>query len=228
MKIKIYQSFYDSKQYALLDKAFIPYSNLKNENPEIHEYPFLLDLYSKNKNYDGYWGMVSWIFGAKAALTSDLNGEKFIEMISQNPGYDVYHFNPFPHIQQHYINPFTHAEDYHHPGMTEYIDNLLTELGYENLNIRETKFLPEHFIYCSYYIGNSKFWERWIEFLQTCIYISEKNEKLNNYLHGYTSIHNGKPNTYNFSFVIERFVALFAHLNPSTIKVKGFSKGFTF
>lgn len=226
MKIKIYQSFFESNQYAVLDNAFIPYNNLANENPDAREYPLILDLYSKNKDYDGYWGMVSWLFRYKTKLTGDptgLTGERFIEMINENPGYDVYHFNPFPQIPKSYKNPFTHADEFHHPGMISYIDGLVSELGYKNFNTREVNFLPEHFIYCSYYIGNSKFWERWIVFLQTCMFVSEKNEELKNYLHGKTSNHNGFTNCYNFPFVMERLVALFAHLNANTIKTIGFT-----
>lgn len=219
MNIKIYQSFYDSRQIALLDHAFIPYNNLANENPDAREYPLILDLYSKNRNYDGHWGLLSWKFKNKARL----NGEEFIEMIDSKPGYDLYHFNPFPYISHAYANPFIHADEFHHIGMASYIDDLMLEMGYKDFKVREENFLPEHFIYCSFYIGNSFFWERWISFLQTCVYVSEKNEHLRNYLHGRTSNHDNIPNFYNFSFVIERLVGLFAHLNARTIKTIGFT-----
>lgn len=217
--MKIYQSFYKPEQVASLDTDFIPYNNLKNEKPLLREYPFLLDLYDKNRNYDGYWGIVSPLFGFKTKTT----GARFKELILSNPGYDVYHFNAYPQMEFLYLNPFMQADEYHHRGMANYINKLVQALGYQNFDVTETRFATEHFIYCSYYVGNSKFWDRWIPFLQACIYTSENNPELNAYLYGYSSIHDGRTDISNFSFVIERLVGLFAHLNSNLIRVKCFT-----
>lgn len=214
--MRIYQAFFKPSQVASLDKEFIPYNNLKNEEPLLHEYPLLLDLYDKNQGYDGYWGMVSAKFKEKTGI----DGQTAKNLINHNPGYDVYHYNPFPKQAQAYINPFVQADHYYHPGMVDYVNKLLIELGYD-LDIKYIKIDADHFMYCSYYVGNFKFWSRWIPFLQTCIFVSNKEPDLKNYLYGYTSKHGDSENFFNFPFVVERLVSLFVHLN-SDIKVKQF------
>jgi hypothetical protein len=217
MNIKISQAFYKPEQFAMLQHAFIPYNNIKNEQPLLREYPFILDLYKKNRNFDGYWGLVSWAFTFKTKLT----GEQALEMIHSNPGYDLYHFNSFTEMTVNYVNPFTQADEFHHKGMLEFINGILTRLGYTG-DIAEVRFAPEQFIYCSHYIGNQYFWDRWHAFLTTCIEVAESDPKLNEYLHAYLSIHDNKSEITNFSFVVERLVSLFVHIHSSTLKIKMF------
>jgi hypothetical protein len=217
--IKIYQSYFEPEQYAMLDPAFIPYDNIKNVNPLLREYPLLLDLYERNRQYDGYWGMVSRLFYQKTAMT----GADFIERINAAPGYDVYHVNAFPHIINSYPNPFVQGEVEAHPGMLQYTNRLMRKLGYEGFSINTERFKPQNFVHCSYYVGNQHFWERWITFAKTCVYVSENDEELSNYLYGATSSHEDKVMFANFSFVMERLVTLFLHITPQ-IKANGFMR----
>jgi hypothetical protein len=217
MDIKIYQTIYSPEQYSLIDKSTIPYNNLKNENPLYREYPILVKLYDVNKSYDGYWGMFSPLFEEKTKITPS----QFQKLVLENPGNDVYHFNCFKHHPNYYPNPFVQAESYHHKGMCEYINELMFALGYRNFDIYQTKFEPEHFSFCSFYIGNNFFWERWLAFCSICIELSETNSNLR-YLYESTSEHNDMENVFNFSFVMERLVGLFFHLHSKEIKIKAF------
>ena len=223
VNIKIYQSFFMGEQYAHLDPAFVPYNNLKNEEPLKREYPLLLDLYEKNKNYDGYWGMVSRLFKAKMNMT----GEEFKTLIADTPGYDVYHAVAFPDIEYLHPNIFVHGERAgYHPGLCGYINRLMAKLGYAGFDIWTTKFRPETFVYCSYYVGNQNFWERWMTFLQMCMEITDSDPELSEYMYGYTTIHYGQPNFANFPFVVERLVNLFLHLTPQVSSCGFIKPGF--
>lgn len=219
MNIEIYQAFYEPIQFALLDKAFIPYNNLENKTPWQYEYPLILDLYDKNKSYDGYWGLMSWKFSMKTGVS----GEQFKTLIRNNPGYDVYHFNCFPKHPSYYLNPIMQGDAYYHQGIADYINELMKTLGYINFDIKQIKFSPEHFVFCSYYVGNSTFWNRWIVFLKTCVEVSLSNSNLNLYLSGNNSIHNETQNVPNFPFIVERLVGLFLYLHKEIISTKGFT-----
>jgi len=219
MNLKIYQSFFKPEQYALLDKAFIPYENLENKMPWQREYPLILDLYEKNKSYVGYWGLMSCKFSMKTGIS----GEQFKSLIRNNPGYDVYHFNPYPQVYREFINPFTQGDFYHHVGIADYTNKLMHTLGYADFNIRNERFATEHFVFCSYYIGNSSFWNRWIVFLTTCVHVSRNNPELNAYLINSNSIHDNVIGVPNFPFVIERLVGLFLHLSADVFKTKCFT-----
>jgi hypothetical protein len=219
MNIKIYQAFYKPEHVAGLQAAFIPYNNIKNEQPMLREYPFLLDLYEKHRHFDGHWGLVSWLFLHKTNLTS----AAAISLITDNPGYDVYHFNPYTDIATHFANPFAHGEYAgYHRGMVPFMNKLLDKIGYPDVDLGHVRFKSHQFIWCSYYIGNENFWDRWIPFLSTCIQVAESDPELNEYLHGYTSVHNGKNDVSNFSFVAERLAGLFAYMYEDSLKVKMF------
>ena len=218
MNIKIYQAFYKPEQVTGLQAAFIPYNNIKNEQPMLREYPFILDLYEKHRHFNGYWGLVSWMFIHKTNLTSD----EALSLITDNPGYDVYHFNAYTDIALYHANPFSHGDMNYHPGMIQFMNRLLNKLGYPGVDLQHVKFKDNQFIYCSYYVGNQTFWDRWVPFMTTCVQVAESDPELNEYLHGYTSTHYGKTDISNFSFVIERLVSLFAYMYEDSISVKMF------
>lgn len=217
MNIKIYQSFFKLEQFSKLEKSFIPYNNLENKNSALHEYPIILDLYSKNKNYDGYWGMMSWRFKEKSGIT----GEQFLKLIRDNPGYDVYHMNPFYEVTTKYSNPFTQGE-VHHPGMINFINSLLGFMGY-NLDITKENFDKENFIFCSYYVGNNRFWENWMAFQEIAMSIANNNDAMKTYMFNSYTI-NRDRRVINFPFMFERLVNLFLYLYKTEFRVKGFNE----
>lgn len=208
--INIYQSFYTPEQFTKLDRSFIPFNNLKNENPELREFPLMKKLYDENKNFDGYWGLVSWKWKEKTSL----DGGKFIEWIENNSGYDVYHINPYFALAE-INNPFV---DGTHDGMVEFVDKLLMKLGYKFF-IREALFPLNIISSCSFYVANKKFWSQWIGFVETCIEIVKLDEFMNNYMFKEVSVHLGER-VINYSFIIERLFGLFLFLRNSNFKVK--------
>ena len=81
------------QQFASLDKMFIPYNNMANDKPELREYPIILDLYSKNRHFDGYWGYAHNSLGTMWKLDTSIQFEG--ECLScRNDGYP--HCNEFP------------------------------------------------------------------------------------------------------------------------------------
>lgn len=215
MNLRIYQSFFLPEQFAKLEAKFIPYNNLANKNPELREYPLLIDLYSKNKDFDGYWGMVSWRFKEKTRKS----GNEFTQMILKNPGYDVYHINPYYDEVTKFANPFVNG-DIHHPGMLYFVNRLLRLMGY-SLDMSKIQFDKDNFIFCSYYVGNSRFWDHWMSFLDSVMWIANKDQELNYYLYNTYSFHLNER-IINFSFVVERMVNLFLYLYQSEYKIKCF------
>lgn len=212
MRIRIYQSFYKPEQYFHLDRYFIPINNLENKDAALREYPILCKLHQKNENFDGYWGLVSWRFKEKCNIT----GEEFAEWIESNPGYDVYHFNHSWNAAETSPNMFVHGERYH-KGITEYADRLLSKLGY-NFSINDVEYPLNLFITCHYYVGNRKFWDHWMSFLETCIELSKMDKWMNKFLYEKNSTHRFEK-VPNFCFVAERLVSLFLFLNQQQFKV---------
>lgn len=211
MRIKIYQTFFESNQYKNLDKAFIPFNNIKNAQPDLREYPNLVSLYNKNINFKGHWGMVSWRWKEKTKI----EGRKFIEWIKENPGYDFYHISPFislPTIYRNHIN-----QDNVHPGMVDYYNKIIHHLGY-SFDVRDIDYPLNLFCVCHYHVANAKFWDRWFAFFETMLAISEKDESMHNYLYKETLKHRDRQ-IINFPFVCERSVSLFLYLNYKEFKI---------
>lgn len=211
--LKIYQSFFNSKEYRHLDKAFIPFNNLENAQPELREYPLLKKLYEKNINFNGHWGMLSWRWKQK----TNIDGKKLIAWIEENPSYDVYMINPNSYIPELHRNSIVQGEP-DHPGIIEFTNELLNNLGY-NFNIEHVDFPLNIFSTCHFYIGNPKFWDKWIAFMDLVVDLAKKNEKIHKYLYVDKTLYQGNQ-LINFCFAMERLVSLFLYLNLKEYRVK--------
>lgn len=214
MNIKVYQTFYNPKQYKVLDPAFIPFNNIANEHPELYEHPLFIKLHEKHINFRGHWGMVSWRWKEKTNVT----GDKFIRWMKENPGYDMYHIAPHSDAIGYFNNTFTQGE-VHHPGIINYTNKLLEAFGYR-MNIKDIVFPLNIMSTCLYYIGNAKFWDNWLSYIDTCLEISKRDQSMHDFLYVEKSFHRENW-VINYPFVIERLVSLFLYFNPQ-IKVKHF------
>lgn len=214
MRVKIYQAYYLQEQLAFLEDSFIPFDNTANEYPDLREYPLMQTLFALNEKdtETSHWGMVSWRWREKVGIP----GDKFIDWMLENSGYDIYNLNPY-NSTLIYNNSFVQGEIWR-PGMLQYTNSLLRELGYyENI---ETIVFPINILsYCNFYFGNQKFWREYLSFCEKCIAITKQNHEMNNYMF-LEKLPHRESLLINFSFVIERLPMLFLYLNMDKFKVK--------
>jgi hypothetical protein len=212
MNLKIYQSYYDNSQLGSLSLEFIPFNNTENKEPNLREYPLWKKLYEEHKDTDDYWGLVSWRYNQKTSLTP----VEFKTWILENPDYDVYHVDPFPDIAADYINVWTQGDRWC-PGMVDFCNRLFPKLGI-NEKVQEMHYDADDFSLANYYVGNSKFWTSFINFLDHCIQICKEDKELNYYMFEKTIHYNGSQ-VPNFPFVTERLFAQHNILYKNEIKV---------
>lgn len=205
MEIKIYQNYYLEEHKQYLDPAFVPHDNTENKEPELREYPILKKLHEINKDKDLYWGLVSWRWKEK----NRISGEKYIKFIESASNADVYHINHDLNSAAKCKNVFVHGEQ-HHKGMMLYFNRLSHLMGW-NYNFH-LDLEPKYFITCHFYAMHTKLWGECIQFLDKCLEISYNDESLNYYIKVETTPRYGK-HIPNFSFVVERLIALFCILN---------------
>lgn len=215
MNVRLFQVYFDKSHYEYLDSAFIPYNNLINPEPNKREYPTWSEMRRAHKNFSGYWGIMSWQFSKK----TNLKGHEYLDWILKNPGYDIYHINPYPEVTAFYDNVWTQGERWH-PGILKYINKLLVLLGY-NFKMENFPFIPNQFSTSNYYVGNYKFWDSWMNFLDYCLDISNQDEELLNYLYNDGNNYNGKWVPY-FPFVTERLFTLHNILKDAEFKILKF------
>jgi len=212
MNLQIYQAYYKQEQLLHLDPVFIPYDNTDNPLPHLREYPMWQKLFHKHKDTDAYWGLMSWLWFTK----TNLPAATFQQWMLDNPGYDVYHIDPFPDLPHQYVNIWTQGDRWC-PGMNDFCNRLFPKLNIFT-RVEEYKYTPEQFATCNYFVGNDNFWKNYLSFLDLCLKHIHADEALDDYIYERGGMYNGHfvP---NFPFVMERLFSLHNILNPNvTVK----------
>lgn len=213
MNLYLYQAYYEKEQIKHLDPVCIPYDNLANANPTLREYPFIKNLYEIHaKNLDDYWGLLSWRWYDKTKLEM----KEFRDWILDNPGYDVYHLDPFLDVAATHLNLWTQG-DIWVPGMIDFCDKFLPKLNLP-VDVRKWMYHPNDFATCNYHVGNNVFWKSFITFVDDCLNIIESDPDLKYYMYDKKIPYNGAMLP-GFIFVIERLFSVHSMLNRQ-IKVK--------
>jgi hypothetical protein len=150
MEVRIHQIYFDPKQLATLDPAFLPLDNTSNEAPEWREYHVFRNAYLRGLCDRGVTGFFSWKFRRKTGVL----GSEFIRFIEANPGHEVYFISPrlgwknFPNI-------WLHGEHYH-PGIISLAEELFQGVG-RPLDLRALRHAPQATLFCNFWAGTAKF-----------------------------------------------------------------------
>lgn len=210
----IYQAYYDKAQLEHLDSEFVPFDNTLNAIPHLREYSFWKYLYGRHENTNDFWGLVSWRWYEKTGVLP----KEFRQWILNNSGYDAYHLDPFLDVAITYPNTWVQGEIWH-PGMINFCKRLFPKIGLD-IAVEELIFSAEHFATCNYFVGNSIFWKKWLNYVDTILNVCFFDDELYNYLYRDTVVHNQQRIT-NFSFVIERLFSNFLY-QEKELKIKKF------
>lgn len=206
MKLNIYQCYYDNTQLGFLSpNEFIPYNNSGDKLFMYREYVLWQRFYRKHLKDESHWGVVSWRWNQKTGL----DAKEFVEWIQNNPGYDMYFYDPSLETIVH-KNLWIQGEPWH-PGMINYANRLLEKLNY-NLKIEDVDYKSKHFACSSFFIGNNKFWTDYLNFVNEVITLSLFDEELKRYMFDTNKEYNGVQIPF-FCFVIERLFSLYYFLN---------------
>ena len=204
MKLSIYQSYYLESQKKLLDKAFIPFDNTANPAPLLREQPIHSQLYEKHQDEtDHHWGLVSWKWHEKTKA----EGKFFVEWIESNPGYDLYFIDPNIFDIAVYKNTFINGE-ISHPGLLKFSQALIDKLGMK-IDLLKDGFHPSIFSTCTFWIGNSKFWNRWFQFWMKCNRIIIEDSSMNEFMYGFSKKPHLGQKVIHYPFIHERLISLY-------------------
>lgn len=189
----------NQEQLTLVDPLFLPFDHQENPYPELYEYFLLAKIYEKLDEIEAsHIGLFSLRFGKKSLLT----GLDVTQHIQNNPGFDVYLFNPFPQEDHLYYNIWNQGE-FNHPNIVKITQEILNtthpEIILGNLGRPCNKTL-----FCNYWVGTKAFWKCYMRFL---IPIAEKMISIPNTYLSDTAYHRGA--TPFFPFIIERMLSTF-------------------
>jgi hypothetical protein len=164
--IKIYQLYYkDIQKHTILPPAIaldcrqLPISedlaDLFRENIS------MLYLWQNRQDlFAEYTGILSWRFAEKMRISA----QDAAAWITQNPGYDVYLFNPFPFIPYEFPNVAEEGE-IKHEGFIRAAEHLLRSIDFP-LEYLYMPFIPNLTVFCNYWVANRKFWAYQMRFLE--------------------------------------------------------------
>ncbi len=158
---KIYQIYYRAEQRRFLDPNCVPYFNEDDPNAELAEFSvFHREYLAKTLFSEEYIGFISWRFTEKTKIAIPT----FTEFIESNPGYDVYFVNPYLCESLLFRNVWTHGEK-RHPGLLNLSQEIFERAGYR-INLRKMILDPDAVGYCNYWVGNSRFWDLYMNFCE--------------------------------------------------------------
>ncbi len=170
--MKIFQIHYKEEQKSKLENSFIPYFNSSETGKKWFEYFVFLDEFKNKKNWDEKLvGFFSWKFGLKTGI----NGDEFMKFIQTNPGNDVYFINPF-YIESLMYKSQWEGAMYHHPGIMELTEYIFEKIGYDKKVLHQVQDLDVQ-LYANYWIGNEKFWNKYINYTKPIYEFIETNQE---------------------------------------------------
>ncbi|MEB0136053.1 hypothetical protein QN362_11995 [Actimicrobium sp. CCC2.4] len=153
LSVSIYEPIYRIDQ-SISDKNFSPLIRLENSRPDWREFQIFLEIYRngmyRNKSQTG-------VFSPKFSLKCKISSTEFLNLIHDNPGYDVYFINPFPQIAYWSFNVWMQGE-IAHPGLCTLAQKLF-DVCKLDINL---KLVPRHgpniLLYSNFWVGSEKFW----------------------------------------------------------------------
>jgi hypothetical protein len=203
---KIYQIFFRDDQIATLNPFFVPYDNRINLYPNEREYPILKQCYQRSLG-DGvdFWGAVSWNFHLKFG-DSTCRTEMLHNHIRNNPGYDVYFFNPETSAVAVSWNVWEQGQ-WCHPHMISIIQELFPLLGLPAEDYKRPQGFHNMF-FGSMCIASNKFWEEYFAFADRYVNSISKLSPAVRVLHDGSAGYKDPTINY-FSFIQERLMSWF-------------------
>lgn len=215
MKVYLYQIQYDKKSRCCPDDDMIPYDNsaasrqlsvLENER----EWRVFKNVHDAKWHLDSeYLGLLSW----KLKKKTGLSGKDIKSLIEQDEyNHDVYFINCGPEVS----SVWSQGERCH-SGIVQLVRDIFTSLKY-NTTILDCVHDKGITSFCNYWIGNTLFWNKYIEFTTPVYNYIQSNLTDEQYELLHTRADSGINANY-FPFIMERLFTTLLYYN-SDIKYK--------
>ncbi len=172
MKAKIFQIYYSEDTKYILDPAFIPLDNMRNERPDWREYwPIRNYLLTHKLEDDVMYGFFSPKFNKKTGI----EGATAIDFIENlNSEVDVVNFSPFYVQAVFFQNVLEQAYSVHKSGF----DNLLKSFSeiFPGASIGSIVNTSIDTIYSNYFVAKKDFWIKWLSVCEEVYKLAEDTE----------------------------------------------------
>jgi hypothetical protein len=148
---------------------------------------------------------VSGILSAKFSRKTRLRPPQFVEFIEQNPGYDVWFVNPWPHLRYFAFNIWEQGEEFH-PGLLRRAGRLLEAANQPIAVEAFPRSRVESLLFCNFWAGTEAFWDRFMRDVQSLWEAAQRVPDVYDPTDHYTDV------TF-FPFILERYFTTFLEQN---------------
>lgn len=205
-KVRIFQFYYQTYQRQHLDPAFEPYNNVGDSSPLFEFNVFRKLMNSELLKGVDLWGALPWEFAQKTGM----NGAELREIISRNPGYDIYYCNPYPEIEAMYHNLWLQGET-SHPNFLILCRDFFEAAGLPTDALTSLQ-ASSTFAAANYFVASPNFWDGYVKFINHAIERANKNMSSTARAMIYSSVADqaGLHAGANYlPFIIERLLSLY-------------------
>jgi hypothetical protein len=213
-KTKIFQVYFKPEQLPQLDLDFTPCDNTANLQPDLQEW------HVWDREYDAccadsldYWGFFSWRFKEKMNMT----GKQVNAYIADNPGYDVYLFNPCIVNEALFANSWEQGDMYH-PGLSAIADKFLAKLGYTDTSVLELLLDRNRTSFATYTVGNRQFWDGYMAFSRRIFTEADIDAEFKKLVFTPGTSNYARNSSYSmFAFLNERLISTYLELTNANV-----------
>lgn len=158
-----YQAYFLAEQSTSLDSGFIPLLTEGLSPPNLREFGLYRHLLHAGAHREcEYFGIFSHKFGLKSSLSAD----DVFAFVDENPGYDVYLFNPYPQNAYYTYNIWSQGEVFH-PGIVELADELFAAAGLPWRPSTTPRMGHDVLLYSNFWVGSTMFCEQFLAMMDT-------------------------------------------------------------
>lgn len=161
MKLELYQIWHDQNSYPEDNSGLLPFDCRQNPEFDKRESAHLVRLYDEviqKSRPEGYFGLLSPKFSDKSKISI----KQVRQHIVDNPGYDIYLFNPFPSLVYQSLNVWTQGECRHN-GIIDLAQNLFNEAKFSMDIKAKHRNSSKNTVYCNYWVASKEFFDDYIK-----------------------------------------------------------------
>jgi hypothetical protein len=206
---KLFSICYLPEHFSSVGTRFEPWDNIENLNADLREFPIFERAFNSDltKNLD-FWGLVSPKFEKKAGIT----GSHFLSWIDAtqliNPC-DVYFINPVPIVEAIFPGTIQHGENCH-PGLLGLLQrHIPVDLQIDLFTLYMD---CNTFSLCNYFVGNRKFWAKYITFVNEFLTFVSHNSEDEEIVYRKSANYGPNKSLPYYTFAIERLFSVFLNL----------------
>lgn len=222
MNLRIYQVFYADDQISTLDPAFTPLDNRSNAHPELREFPVMCRMHDQaQQDQVEFYGLMSTRWKEKMPA---IEGSVLVDFITNNPGYDIYVYDPVPWYDAYSYNVWEQG-NFYHPYILPIAEDLFPRLNLDTGWIRRP-ITKETIFWCCYVVARRDFWNEWFSFFTSYpVALNGASQDIKD-MHNQSARYSGKKDsdaglTY-FPFMHERLLTTFVQANQHRYRVKSY------